>query len=196
MTHILRIDSSPRDAASKSRDLTALTVEQLSDGDTTVTHRDIDEGLPFVGQDWIGGAYTDPSERSPEQKAALELSDELIAELKAADILVMGIPMYNFTVPASVKAYFDQVARVGVTFKYTEQGPKGLLENKRAIVLVATGGVPVGSDADYLTPYVRHFLGFLGITDVEFHAADGLNGPDAEKSIKEAKAEIRELEPA
>lgn len=194
MTHILRIDSSPRDASSKTRDLTDLTIEQLSGEGVRITTRDISHGLPMVSKAWTEGAYMDPSEQTEEHKAALELSDQLVSEVKDADIIVIGMPMYNFNVPASVKSWFDQIARVGLTFRYTESGPKGLLEDKRVIVLVATGGVQVGSDYDLMTPYVRHFFGFLGIDNVEFHAADGLNGENAEESLKEAKSEIREIE--
>jgi hypothetical protein len=97
-----------------------------------------------------------------------------VAELKAADTLVIGLPIYNFGVPAALKAWVDQVARAGVTFKYSEYGPKGLLEGKRAIVAVASGGTEAGSDIDFATGYIRHVLGFIGITDVEFVTADRL----------------------
>jgi len=191
MTKILRIDSSPRLQASKSRELTDLAVAQFDGAE--VTARDISDGLPMVSQAWTEGAYSDPSERTPKQVDALALSDELVAEVKAADIIVIGAPMYNFSVSAALKSWCDQVARVGLTFKYTESGPVGLLEGKRAIVCMATGGVPQGSDADMLTPYMRHFLGFLGIANVSFAAADGLNGPDAEASLKEAKDTLRKI---
>ena len=194
MTHILRIDSSPRHEASKSRDLADAVVARFEGAE--VTQRDISDGLPMVSRAWTEGAYIPEEDRTAEQKDALAMSDELVAEVKAADVLVIGAPMYNFTLSAALKSWFDQIARMGLTFKYTEQGPKGLLDGKRAIVLVATGGVQQGSDYDMLTPYVRHFLGFIGITDVEFIAADGLNGPDAEKSVTDAKAEIKDLETA
>ena len=195
MTKVLRVDSSARHEASKTRDLADLVIEQL--GDVEVVERDVSDGaIPVVNDTWTVAAYTDPSERTPAQKASLEVSDELVAELKAADTLVIAAPVYNFTVPASLKLWIDQVARAGVTFKYTESGPEGLLENKRAIIVVATGGTQVGSDADFQTPYLKHFLAFLGITDVEIYAADGLMGPQAEDTLKKTKAKIRELEPA
>lgn len=200
-TTILRIDSSPRHEASRSRELTAAIVESLrGEGEArtqvSVIHRDVSEGLPVVSEAWTSGAYIDPSDRTPEQRAALEISDTVVDEIKEADIVVIGAPMYNFTVSAALKSWVDQVARVGLTFKYTETGPVGLLENKRAIVAIATGGVPQGSEHDLLTPYMTHFLGFLGITDVTFIAADGLMGEGAEKAIKAAHKKIDELEPA
>lgn len=195
MTQVLRIDSSARHGASKTRDLADLVIAQL--GDVEVVERDVSDGdLPVVTDTWTVAAYTDPSERTPEQKEALEVSDTLVAELKAADTLVIAAPIYNFTVPASLKLWMDQVARAGVTFKYTESGPEGLLENKRAILVVASGGTQVGSDADYCTPYLKHFLAFLGIMDVELFAADGLMGPQAEETMEKTKSRIRELEPA
>ena len=97
-----------------------------------------------------------------------------MAELQAADTIVIGTPIYNFTSPASLKAWMDLVARPRVTFHYTENGPEGLLSGKKAIIAVASGGVPIGSDMDFLTPHLRHFLGFIGITDVEFVTAKDL----------------------
>ena len=199
-TTILRIDSSARHEESKTRDLCDQIVSQLrgdgeNRGEVTVIHRDVSDGLPMVNETWTKAAYTPEDKRSTEQEAALQISDTLVAELKEADVLVMASPIYNFTVPASLKSWFDQVARANVTFEYTEKGPKGLLENKRAIVAVASGGTEVGSDADYCTPYIRHFLGFLGITDVTFVAADQLMGPAAEKAMKAAEKTIKKLDP-
>ena len=114
---------------------------------------------------------------------------ELIAELKAADVVVIGAPIYNFGIPAALKAWVDMIARARKTFRYTSEGPEGLLKGKKAYVVIASGGMPVDSDMDFATPYLRQVLGFIGITDVEVIAADALgNGMD--KKLDEARAKI------
>jgi FMN-dependent NADH-azoreductase len=113
--------------------------------------------------DWVTANFTPPEERGEAERAALAESDALVAELKAADVLVIGVPIYNFGIPAALKAWVDLVARARVTFRYTEQGPVGLLTGKRAYLAVASGGTPVGSAIDFATGYLRHVLGFLGI---------------------------------
>jgi len=170
---ILRIDASARREGSISRALTDHIVARLTDnGNTTLTTRDLAEGLPQIDESWIGANFTPGEARSPEQAAALALSDSLVAELQAADTIVIGVPIYNFAAPAALKAWIDLIARAGVTFRYTESGPEGLLTGKRAILAMASGGVEVGSDADFATGYLRHVLGFIGITDVEIIHAD------------------------
>ena len=136
--------------------------------------------------------FTPEADRDATQRDTLALSDQLVAELKAADTIVIGAPVYNFGVPAALKAWVDLVARAGLTFKYSETGPVGLLEGKRAIIAVATGGTPVGSDIDFATGYLKHIMGFIGIHDVEVIAADRVmaNGPEA---VADAKAEIEKL---
>ena len=119
------------------------------------------------------------SRTSPCSAARLALSDQLIRELQDADTIVIGAPIYNFGAPASLKAWMDLVARPGVTFRYTPDGPEGLLTGKKAIVTVASGGVPVGSDIDFLSSHLKFFLGFIGITDVEIHAAKEIITPIA-----------------
>ena len=116
-------------------------------------------------------------------------SDTLVAELEAADVLVIGTPIYNFAIPAALKAWFDQVARPRVTFRYTEDGSVGLLGGKKAYIVVASGGVPVGSPVDFATPYIRHMLGFLGISDVEIVAADSLLSR-GDEAIEAARTDI------
>ena len=133
---------------------------------------------------------TKPEERNEDQQACVDFSDSLIDELKAADVLVIGLPMYNLGVPSTLKAYFDHVARAGVTFRYTENGPKGLLENKKVYVLATRGGVYAGTSFDTQSDYVRNFLGFIGITDVEFIYAEGLNmGEDSKAAALRAAHE-------
>ena len=187
---ILRIDASARREGSVSRDLADRIIARFPGA--TVIARDLAPGLPLIDETWVGANFTPAAERSPEQHAVLALSDELIAELQAADTLVIGLPIYNFGVPATLKAWVDQVARAGVTFRYTETGPQGLLTVKRAIVAVASGGTEAGSEIDFATGYIRHVLGFIGITEVEFVTADRLM-LDAEGSLRHAHDQIETL---
>ena len=182
MTHvpnILRVDASARRSASSSRALTDALIARL--GSTAVVSRDLSEALPFVTENWVHANFTDEAERTDEQKAELELSDRLVAELFAADILVIGSPVYNFGIPAALKAWIDMVARARKTFRYTERGPQGLLTGKKAYVLMASGGTEIGSEIDFASGYLRHVLGFIGIDDVTIIAADQqmMRGEDA-----------------
>jgi len=189
--NILRIDASMRHAGSVTRALTDKLVARLrvASPGAQVTRRDLAAGVAQVDEAWIGANFTDPAERDDAQRAALAESDQLVAELKAADTLVIGLPIYNFGVPAAFKAWIDMIARARETFRYTETGPEGLMTGKRALVVVASGGVPVGSAADFATPYVRHALAFIGITEVELISAAELNSdPDAEARIDELAA--------
>lgn len=193
MTAILRIDASARNSGSISRDLTDRIVAKLSaEADATVTTRDLASGLPQVDSDWIAANFTPADQRNDAQKATLALSDSLVAEVQAADVLVIGLPIYNFGVPSTLKAWIDMIARAGVTFRYTEKGPVGLLEGKRAIVAVASGGTKMGSEMDFATGYIRHVMGFIGITQVDFVAADQLM-IDAEATMKSALAQVDAL---
>ena len=187
---ILRIDSSMRHTGSVTRALTDKLVARLRAAAplAEIIHRDLANGVPLVDEAWIGANFTDPADRDSVQRDALAESDRLVAELKAADTLVIGLPIYNFGVPAAFKAWIDMIARARETFRYTEAGPEGLLTGKRALVVVASGGVPVGSAMDFATPYVRHALAFIGITDVEFIAASEFVAGDAA-----AEARIEEL---
>ena len=194
---ILRIDSSARRTGSVTRQLGDRLISLLA-GTTEldVTERDVSEGLPFVTEEWVGANFTDPAERSPEQRETLALSDELIAEVKQADVLLISAPIYNFGVPAALKAWIDQIARARETFRYSENGPVGLLENKKAWVLVASGGTEVGSDIDFASSYLRHVLGFIGIQDVEIVAADRLmaRGEDAiAETLSALEARVNEV---
>lgn len=192
-SNILRIDASARTQGSVSRQLTDATISHLQGkGAQSVVTRDVSEGVSFVNEAWVGATFTPVDQRTEAQKEALAGSDRLVEELIAADTLVIGTPIYNFSIPASLKAWIDMIARVGVTFRYTETGPVGLLEGKRAIVLVASGGMQIGSEIDFATPYLRQILKFVGITDVTFIAADAL-GQDAEAKIASAQAEIAAL---
>lgn len=190
MTSILRIDSSPRKDTSVSRDLADRIVARLTP--TQITTRDITGGLPAVDEEWIGANFTAAQDRSDAQRAKLAQSDDLVAELQDADVIVISLPIWNFGIPSTLKAWVDQVARAGVTFRYTAKGPVGLLEGKRAILAIASGGTEVGSEIDFATDYMKHVLGFVGIHDVAVVAADRLM-VDADASHTKAEAEIARL---
>jgi FMN-dependent NADH-azoreductase len=151
--------------------------------------------LPHLDAGRFGAFLARPEARTPAQAAVVAQSDALVAELKAADTIVLGLPMYNFGLPTQLKAYFDHVARAGVTFKYTEKGAVGLLGGKKAYVFAARGGLYQGTSRDTQTPYVREFLAFLGIADVEFVYAEGLATGEAAKSasLANARHQLRNL---
>ena len=169
----LRIETSVNRENSVTRKLTDRIISTL--GDSDVVTRDIaTEPLPLIDSTWASARVKPVEERSTLDQEALALSDTLVAEVQAADTIVISAPIYNFTIPASLKAWIDLIARVGVTFNYTAEGPVGLLENKRVIVAFASGGTGIDSAADFASGYLRFVLGFLGITDVTFVAADQL----------------------
>ena len=186
---ILHIDSSARTNGSITRDLSTDIVAKLG-GD--VIRRDLNDALPQITEDWVNANFTPADDRDEVQRDQLALSDTLVNELKQADTIVIGVPIYNFGIPSSLKAWIDLVARAGVTFSYTENGPVGLLEGKRAIIAVASGGTSVGSDIDFASGYLRHVLGFIGITDVEVIAADRVM-VQSETAIADAKAQVAKL---
>ncbi|MEO9468310.1 NAD(P)H-dependent oxidoreductase [Parasphingorhabdus sp.] len=167
---ILRIDASARNQGSTSRALTDALIDKLSPESVVV--RDLSQPLPFVTEGWIGANFTDESDRSDEQREILALSDQLVEELVAADILVLGVPVYNFGVPAALKAWIDLIARARKTFRYTETGPVGMLTGKKAYIALASGGTEIGSEIDFASGYLRHILSFIGVEDVTFIAAD------------------------
>lgn len=173
---ILHINSSGRNAGSVTRDISGQLVKQLQhQQEMEMNNVDLAEGLPFVDEQWIAANFTDPEERSDRQKAKLALSDSLVADLQEASHIVIAAPIYNFSVPAVLKAWIDMVARARVTFRYTENGPEGLLKDKKAYLVIASGGVPLGSEMDYASGYLRHVLGFMGIDDVTLVNANELN---------------------
>ena len=145
-----------------------------------------------MDQDWIGANFTLADDRTADQRAILSTSNSLVEELQRNDVIVLSVPIYNFSIPAALKLWVDQVARAGLTFRYTENGPIGLLEGKKAVILVASGGTQVGSEIDFATPYPKHVLGFLGIHDVEVVAADQLMASGPEK-IEQTQKQVRAL---
>ena len=177
MTNILRIDASARYEGSTTRVLAEKLVERLlaESYGAKVVHRDLAATPPaLLDESWVFANFTDEAERSDDQKTSLAGSDALIAELEAADTIVIGVPVYNFAIPAALKAWVDQIARARKTFRYTEAGPEGLLKGKRAYVVATRGGQYVGTPRDTQSRYIRDFLAFVGIDDVEFVYAEGL----------------------
>lgn len=188
-----KLNASARQNGSQSRVLVDALIDHLKSSADTIITRDV--GLfppPAVDEDWVNANFTPDDHRSDEQQRILASSDALIAEIEAADTLVLGIPIYNFGVPSAFKAWIDQICRARRTFKYTETGPVGLLEGKKAYVVVTSGGTQSGSAVDFATPYVRHALSFVGIDDVEVIAADQLMA-DAEGKLASANAAIAAL---
>ena len=161
-----------------------------------VTERDLAANpIPVLDGELVGALRPSDAALTPRQQEALDLSNELIAELQAHDTIVITAPMYNFNIPTQLKNYFDLVARAGVTFRYTEQGPEGLIKGKKVVVLSSRGGVHKDTPSDLLTPYLTLFLGFLGMSDVQFVFAEGIGyGPEvAAKAASDAKAVISQI---
>ncbi|BCQ35232.1 MULTISPECIES: FMN-dependent NADH-azoreductase [Erwiniaceae] len=161
-----------------------------------VTERDLAANpIPVLDGELVGALRPSDAALTPRQQEALDLSNELIAELQAHDTIVITAPMYNFNIPTQLKNYFDLVARAGVTFRYTEQGPEGLIKGKKVVVLSSRGGIHKDTPSDLLTPYLTLFLGFLGLTDVQFVFAEGIGyGPEvAAKAASDAKAVISQI---
>jgi FMN-dependent NADH-azoreductase len=163
----------------------------------TIVMRDVAaaEPVPHLTAERFGAFIAKPENRSAAQQAVVTYSDTLINELRQADVIVLGLPMYNFGVPSQLKAYFDHIARIGETFEYTEKGPVGKLTGKKVYVFAARGGVYEGTPMDTQTSYVRDFLRFLGISEVEFIYAEGLNmGPQSKQTaLAKAEAEIARI---
>jgi FMN-dependent NADH-azoreductase len=190
MSNILYVTASIRsDADSVSRGLGQRLVEGLAaKSGAAVTIRDLAANdLPYVDAERFAANLTPAADRSGEQAELAAIADTLIAELQAADTIVIAAPIYNFGPPATLKAWADLVARAGTTFQYTATGPKGLLSGKKAYLAIASGGTPVGSDIDFMSRWLTFFLGFLGITDVAIVAADGIMGEGGEAKIAAAQ---------
>ena len=198
MTQVLQINSSLYSEGGQSSQLARQFVDALREREPALqlVERDLArEPVPHLDAARFQAFLAKPEERTAEQRDVAAYSDALIGELRDADVLVLGLPMYNFGVPSQLKAYFDHVARAGVTFKYTDQGPVGLLAGKKAYVFATRGGAHAGTPRDTQSAYVRDFLAFLGIADVEFVYAEGLAmGPaPREAALAQARAAIQNL---
>jgi FMN-dependent NADH-azoreductase len=198
MNTLLKIDTSLFSANGQSSLLAGRFVDAWRDAnpDGRVIERDLAANpVPHLTAERFGAFLAKPGDRTPGQQAVALESDTLIDELKAADTIVIGLPMYNFGIPSTLKSYFDHVARAGVTFKYTEKGPVGLLAGKKAVIFATRGGLYAGTPRDTQTAYVREFLGFLGITEVEFVYAEGLAMGEAPRdaALERARRNITRL---
>lgn len=199
MIKVLRLTSSILGEHSVSTQLTDTVIESMraahgkEDG-VDVVERDLSATpIPHVDNAWLQALMTPEADRNDEQQAKVAFSDSLIAELQQADLLLIALPMYNFSVPSMLKAWNDHVARAGVTFKYTEQGSQGLLDDKQALLVATMGGDHDNDGGDFLRPYMKHFLGFLGIDKVDIISASGLNLGDEprQQAISKARQDIK-----
>ena len=195
--NILQINSSARRDASHSTRLATRLVERLREtaSDAKLAVRDLNAAPhPVLDEAALGALFTPADQRTAEQVARVALDDALIAEIQAADVVVLGVPMYNFGVPAPLKNWIDAISRAGVTFRYTEKGAEGLLKGKKVYVALTSGGQYRNTPADTQVPYLKTVLAFLGMTDVQFVYAEGLAmGPDAERNgIAAAHEQIEE----
>ncbi len=169
MKNILHINSSGRYEGSVTRQVSDLVVTHLREENSAleIVSRDLAVGIPFVDELWIDANFTAAEERTNSQIEALKFSDELVAEIQNAEYIVIAAPIYNFSIPAVLKAWVDLIVRVNFTFQFTENGqPEGLLENKKTFVVMASGGTAVGSDIDLASAYLKFVLGILGLSDV------------------------------
>ena len=202
MKNILIISSSPSQQQSLSAQLLDYftTQYQQSLDDVNIVKRNLGQSLvPHLNMDTIGAFYTPSHQLNEIQKQSLEISDQLIAELQMADLIVIGSPMHNFSITSHLKTYFDQVARVGVTFQYTENGPVGLLKNKKVLVVTSRGGNysnPIYAVMDHQEPYIRTFLGFIGLDKIDFIHLQGISSGETTTLIESAKKEISDYNSA
>jgi FMN-dependent NADH-azoreductase len=195
---ILQINASARSAGANSTRLAdSVTARLLAQHPhAEVEMRDLASNPhPVLDEPALGALFTPADQRTAEQSARVALDDALIAQVQAVDTIVLGVPMYNFGVPVQLKTWIDAIARAGVTFRYTENGPEGLLKGKKVYIALARGGLYRDTPADSQVPYLKSVLGFLGLTDVEFIYAEGLamGADSASKAFAEAAAHIEEL---
>ncbi|OYD98102.1 FMN-dependent NADH-azoreductase [Nostoc sp. 'Peltigera membranacea cyanobiont' 210A] len=200
MVNILHIDSSPRGERSHTRELSKEFVSgwKAAHLEDAIAYRDIGRHpVPHVDEAWIAAAFSPPETHTPELTEALRISDELVDEFLAADRYVFGVPMYNFNIPSTFKAYIDQIVRANRTFAVDAQGFRGLVEGKKAVIITARGGdfSPTSPFVayDFQEPYLRAIFGFIGLTDIQFINANSLNEGDARtQSLLEARAAIQD----
>ncbi len=195
---ILQINASARSAGANSTRLAdAVTARLLAQNpNASVELRDLAANPhPVLDEPALGALFTPAEQRTPEQAARVALDDALIAQLQSVDAIVLGVPMYNFGIPVQLKTWIDAIARAGVTFRYTANGPEGLVTGKKVYVALARGGLYRDTPADSQVPYLKSVLGFLGMTDIEFIYAEGLamGAESATKAFAEAEARIEEI---
>ncbi|MES2626177.1 MAG: NAD(P)H-dependent oxidoreductase [Pseudomonadota bacterium] len=201
MTNLLQLTTSLFDGAGKQGVSSQLSDELITglkalNTDLQVSVRDFAASpTPHLDHAWLQALFTPATDRSAEQSAKVSHSDSLIAELQAANTVVIGVPMYNFSIPSMLKAWIDHVSRAGVTFSYTEKGPQGLLTGKKVYLVIAMGGKHAEGVTDFVRPYLRTVLGFLGMTDIDFVVADGLAMGDESRAqgLQQAHEQIKAL---
>jgi len=195
--HILRLDASASGSHSASRKLGNVLTGQLENlyPHSEIRQRDLNQELAFIDNNWIAANFTASDERDDSQNQQLAFSDRLIAELQWADHILLTTPMYNFGIPATLKAWIDLVCRAGVTFRYGPNGPEGLLTNKRIDIVITTGGAPLRSPVDFVSGYLKQVFSFIGIEDINFIGADQMN-LDADASYARALTQIEQRYPA
>ena len=178
VNRVLRIDSSSsahgRSMTRRLGDEVIKRLNRMYPG-AEVTVRDLSSGIDFLSENWVQANMTNPDDRTRAQQEILADSDQLVHELDAADVIIITAPVYNFSVPAALKAWIDMVCRARLTFRYTENGPQGLLQDRPVYLVMASGGVAFGSSADFASGYLRHILGFIGIRDVRTVYAERTN---------------------
>ena len=190
---IYQIDSSARKEGSTSRQLAKKLLNKIKKPDDEVIYRDLDDEMLFVSGLTESGMKIPEDKQNESHKKMFELSDKLVLELKESDIIIISAPIYNFGPPATLKAWSDLAARVDTTFKYTPDGQRiGLLKNKKAFLVITSGGTKIGSKEDFLTPWLTLMLNFFGITDIKIISADQM-AFNYEKSISKAEKEIESL---
>ena len=196
--NILQINASARGNDSNSSQLANAVVQKIQalNASAELHVRDLNQNPhPHLDGHALKALFTAADQRSESERDRVALDDELIAQIQAADVLVLGVPMYNFGIPAQLKSWFDAIARAGVTFRYTEQGPQGLLKNKKVYVTLARGGIYRDTPNDTQVAYLKMMLGFLGMTDIEWIYAEGLamGAEAADKAMQSAHAQIQAL---
>ena len=190
---IYQIDSSARKKGSTSRALAKKLLDKIKKPEDEVIYRDLDNEMLFVSGLTESGMKIDEKDQTDEHKKMFELSDKLVKELKDSDIIIISAPIYNYGPPATLKAWSDLAARVGETFKFTPEGRReGLLKNKKAYIVITSGGTKINSYEDFLTPWLKFILNFFGIEKVEVVSADQMS-LDYEKSIRDAEKQIENL---
>lgn len=189
--NILRLDASASVSTSNSKKLGDQLINKIGSqfSNVDVRQRDLNLDLSFIDEAWVGANFTPVDQRNEEQKQRLALSDALIDEIRQADHVVLTTPMYNFSIPANLKAWIDLICRAGVTFQYTSDGPVGLLKDKQVDIIITTGGVPLNSPVDFLSDYLKQVFRFIGIEQINIIAADQMS-VDAEASYNNAQSQI------
>jgi len=193
---ILRLDASASINTSNSKKLGDELIDRLLalHPDTIVRQRDLNQGIGFIDENWVAANFTPADQRSEAQNQRLAFSDKLIDEIKQADAIVLTTPMYNFGIPATLKAWIDLISRAGVTFRYTAEGPVGLIKGKHVDIVITTGGVPLQSPVDFVTDYLKQVFRFIGIEDISIIGADAMS-VDADSSYQKALDQIEQHYP-